>query len=381
MKRRLKLKINGESPRSIFLAFVLAKLKCDIYLNDFSIKANSRKDYQLFLFSNFSKNLLIKFDIWNEIENISYGFNSFSIKDNLVSENFLLRTENFSNPYLNKIGWTANYSDIKSLFINKLINYDNVHFISKNQSIQETSIFDYEFNFTSFHKIINLSKLSLSTCKKTDEQILIFNVHLRGHIEKRLYLINTTKGLLILTPLNKNLYQIIWKNITFKIKKTNISSKSFFLDNLTTLLPNEFKVDQIIGDINLLSVNKTFSSFLIKNQSIYLNEDKFKSNILYDFNFDIIIRNIIQIYNYLEKNEYINLNILKKSGFDYLLVKFIEIVINFSYFNFIFNSFKYNNKFILFFRKLLFNLLKRINLLKIIFMSNFNNSNINNLNK
>ena len=43
MKRRFKLKINGESPRSLFLAFVLAKLKCDVYLYDFLGDNNSKK--------------------------------------------------------------------------------------------------------------------------------------------------------------------------------------------------------------------------------------------------------------------------------------------------------------------------------------------------
>ena len=115
MKRRFKLKINGESPRSLFLAFVLAKLKCDVYLYDFLRDNNSKKNNQIFLFSNFSKNLLINFDIWKEFEDISFGFNSLKFKDNLVSEQCLIRTENFSEEYLKNIGWTARYSKVKCL--------------------------------------------------------------------------------------------------------------------------------------------------------------------------------------------------------------------------------------------------------------------------
>ena len=96
MNKRFKLKINGESPRSIFLAFILAKLKCDVYIYNFSIESDSKKDYQITLFSNYSKDLLNKFDIWNEIEDISYGITSLSIKDNLLSEQLLLKTEKFS---------------------------------------------------------------------------------------------------------------------------------------------------------------------------------------------------------------------------------------------------------------------------------------------
>ena len=155
MKRKFKLKINGESPRSLFLAFVLSKLKCNVYIYDFLIDSISKKDYQSLLFSKSAKNILSKFDIWNEIEDISYSFTSLCIKDNLVSEQLLLRTENYSKNQLNTIGWTSKYSDIKNLLINKLIYSDNVYFISKNNSIHESMEFDYEFNFKSHDKFFN----------------------------------------------------------------------------------------------------------------------------------------------------------------------------------------------------------------------------------
>ena len=151
MNRRLKLKINGESPRSLFLIFVLAKLNCEIYIYDFINNSSKKKDYQLFLFSNSSRKLLSKFDIWNEIEDISYGFTSLRIIDNLVSEQLLLRTKDFSNKFFNNIGWIAKYSDIKNLMINKLINFDNVHFISKNQLNNKSITYDYEFNLYCWH--------------------------------------------------------------------------------------------------------------------------------------------------------------------------------------------------------------------------------------
>ena len=379
MNRRFKLKINGESPRSLFLALILANLNCDVYLNNFFRNLNPKKDYQILLFSNFARNLLHKLDIWNDIEDISYSFNSLSIKDNLISEQLLLRAENFSEKYLNAIGWTAKYSDIKSLLINKLANYDNVHFISKNQIIDESLNFDYEFNFKNYDEILNLHKFPYSTFKRIDEQILIFNVYLRGHVEKRMYEINTKKGLLVLTPLNKNLYQIIWNNPSFKIKETSLNSKSLFLDNLTTLLPNQIKVDQIFGDVNVLNVCNINTTFLVKNKSIYFNENKFKSNTIYDFNFDIIVRNIINLFNFIENKKSSNIKILNKFGFYYLLSKYVEITMNFFLINLLFNLFKINNIISLSIRKLMLIVLKRINFIKILFMSNLNNSNINNL--
>ena len=379
MKRRFKFKINGDSPRSIFIALVLAKLNCDVFIYDFLKNSNSKTDYQIFLFSKTAKYLLSKFDIWKEIEKISYGFTSLSIKDNLFSEEILLKTRNFSKNCLDTIGWTARYSDIKNLLINKLINSDNVYFISKNQLLNESLIFDFEFDFKNYDKISNSFKLPFSRFKQKNKEILIFNVYLRGHVEKRFYEINTNEGLIVLTPLNKNYYQIIWKNPSFRIRQSSLRSKSFFLDNLTSLLPDELKIDQINGDINSLHVRHIYSTYLIKNKSIYFNENMFKSNPIYDFNFDVIIKNILLIYNFLENNEHRRINILYKSPFFYLLRKYIEIKLNLSFSNSLFNLFTENNIFLLLLRKSLFTLIKRISLVRNLFMKGFYNSSINNL--
>jgi len=379
MKRRFKFKISGESPRSLLLAFVLAKFECDIYLYNFLRNSNSNDDYQILSFSNFSKNLFNKFDTWKELKDFSYGVTSLHIKDNLVSDQLLLRNGNCcKKEYASTIGWIINYSNIKSLLINKLINVDNVHFISKNQKHNESLIFDYEFNFYSHEKFLSLFKLPLSISKRIDNQVLIFDVFLRGNVEKRLYEINTTEGLVVLTPLNKHSYQIIWNNASLRIKERALSSKSLFLDNLTSLLPKELQIDQIIGDIKFFYYSNVHPAYLIKNKSIYFNESKLKSNTLYDINFDIVIKNILQIYKYLDNNTSKRFKILCKLRF-YFLRKYLGIILKFSFSNYLINLFTVNSIFSLYFRKLLFILFKRIILLKNFFMRNISYLNIDNL--
>ena len=379
MKRRFKFKISGESPRSLLLAFVLSKFECDIYLYNFLRDSNSNEDYQILSFSNFSKNLFNKFDTWKELKDFSYGVTSLHIKDNLVSDQLLLRNGNCcKKEYASTIGWIINYSNIKSLLINKLINVDIVHFISKNQKHNESLIFDYEFNFYSHEKFLSLFKLPLSISKRIDNQVLIFDVFLRGNVEKRLYEINTTEGLVVLTPLNKHSYQIIWNNASLRIKERALSSKSLFLDNLTSLLPNELQIDQIIGDIKFFYYSNVHPAYLIKNKSIYFNESKLKSNTLYDINFDIVIKNILQIYKYLDNNTSKRFKILCKLRF-YFLRKYLGIILRFSFSNYLINLFTVNSIFSLYFRKLLFILFKRIILLKNFFMRNISYLNIDNL--
>ena len=379
MKRRFKFKISGESPRSLLLAFVLSKFECDIYLYNFLRDSNSNEDYQILSFSNFSKNLFNKFDTWKELKDFSYGVTSLHIKDNLVSDQLLLRNGNCcKKEYASTIGWIINYSNIKSLLINKLINVDNVHFISKNQKHYESLIFDYEFNFYSHEKFLSLFKLPLSISKRIDNQVLIFDVFLRGNVEKRLYEINTTEGLVVLTPLNKHSYQIIWNNASIRIKERALRSKSLFLDNLTSLLPNELQIDQIIGDIKFFYYSNVHPAYLIKNKSIYFNESKLKSNTLYDINFDIVIKNILQIYKYLDNNTSKRFKILCKLRF-YFLRKYLGIILKFSFSNYLINLFTVNSIFSLYFRKLLFILFKKIIFLKNFFMRNISYLNIDNL--
>ena len=379
MIRRFKFKISGESPRSLLLAFILSKFECDIYLYNFLRDSNSNEDYQILSFSNFSKNLFNKFDTWKELKDFSYGVTSLHIKDNLVSDQLLLRNGNCcKKEYASTIGWIINYSNIKSLLINKLINVDNVHFISKNQKHNESLIFDYEFNFYSHEKFLSLFKLPLSISKRIDNQVLIFDVFLRGNVEKRLYEINTTEGLVVLTPLNKHSYQIIWNNASLRIKERALSSKSLFLDNLTSLLPNELQIDQIIGDIKFFYYSNVHPAYLIKNKSIYFNESKLKSNTLYDINFDIVIKNILQIYKFLDDNTLKRFKILCKLRF-YFLRKYLGIILKFSFSNYLINLFTVNSIFSLYFRKLLFILLKRIILLKNFFTRNISYLNIDNL--
>jgi len=364
MKKRYKLKINGECPRSLFLAYVLANLNCDIYLYNFYKESISNNHYQSFYFSNFSKNLLNRYGLWNEFKNISYGFNSLCIKDRFNSEQFVFRTEDFPNSNFNTIGWTANYSDIRNSLLDKLINLSNVHFISKQKFNNRSYTFDYELNFNNYNKIFSFFKSALSFFERTSKQIYIFNVLLRGNVEKRLYEIHTRKGLIVLIPLDKNLYQIIWNYTSLKKEEIFQNSKSFFLDNLTTILPSELKVDQIRGEINSLRVNSFIPNYIIKRNSIYFNENKFKNNVLYELNFDIFIKNILQVYSLFNNNKSKNFYIFNKIRLYCLIKKYIVFIKNISFTNFFIDLFISNNIIIIFLRRFLFNLIKRNNLLK-----------------
>ena len=375
MNRKIKLKINGESPRSLLLAFVLSKFNCEVYINDYLEKSNFNED-QIFCLTSSSKNILSNFGIWDKFEDISYGFTSFCFMDATNSRKFLFRKDPLTKNYPSTLGWAVKYSDIISVLIDNLITCENIHFLSKNKISDESLKIDYEFNFNCHDKVFDFYKLPLSIFRKVDEKFLIFNVSLRGNVEKRLYEIHTTKGLLFLTPIDNNLYQIIWKNKSLKIKERAINSRNFLIDNLSTLLPNELKIDQIFGDINYINLNMMKPLYFFKNKSIFFNECKFKSNPFYDFNFDIFIRNIFDIYNYSENKKIKNNTIFFKHNYLHLLTIVVKFIINIIFSNLLINLFISNNIFLLFIRKLTFSFLNRINLFIMKYLYNYKINNL-----
>ena len=77
----------------------------------------------------------------------------------------------------------------------------------------------------------------------------------RGNVHRRAYEIFRKEGPLALLPLDSNRYQIIWTASTSKSIDRLNSSKTFLLDNLSTILPENFKLDQICSGINIFPVS------------------------------------------------------------------------------------------------------------------------------
>ena len=81
--------------------------------------------------------------------------------------------------------------------------------------------------------------------------LVIFKVLLRGNVEKRAYENIFLGESLLLIPLENNIYQIIWEASTNKSRYLFNLNENLFLDNLSTMLPKDFKLA-----INLLEDEK-----------------------------------------------------------------------------------------------------------------------------
>ena len=111
--------------------------------------------------------------------------------------------------------------------------------------------------------------------KSYNQSCLTFKVSLRGNCEKRAYEIFRKEGPLALLPLEKNLYQVIWTSSTLKAIERLNSDKNFLMDNLSTILPDEFKLDQIVGEFNIFPVSLSLNLPVLNFKKLVFVGDAF----------------------------------------------------------------------------------------------------------
>ena len=146
------------------------------------------------------------------------------------------------------IGWVVKHSDLMNVFFDEVDNVDNIFFKSSLDLSFNDIKFDYEFVSTGANLNHKKNRNFIDIRKSYNQSCLTFEVLVRGNVPRRAYEIFRKEGPLALLPLAKNKYQIIWTATSSKSIDRLNSSKSFLLDNLSTILPDNFKLDQINSD-------------------------------------------------------------------------------------------------------------------------------------
>ena len=147
------------------------------------------------------------------------------------------------------------------MFFQEIDKSDNIFFKSQQKLSQEKIFFDHLFLSTGANSTEKQFSKILDIKKGYNQSCLTFKVQIRGHFKRRAYEIFRDEGPLALLPLDNNLYQIIWTSSSTKSIDRLNTNKSFLLDNLSTILPPDFKLDQIVGEINIF-VSLSLNSFL-----------------------------------------------------------------------------------------------------------------------
>ena len=257
MKNRFNFKIIGSGPTGLLLSIALSKFDCNIFLTDLLGKDRLIDKDKTYAITHSTRKILSKFRIWKKLEPYLFGFDTLSISDSVTcsSTNLTILDLDDDISSSKNIGWVIKHSDLMNIFFQEIENYENIFFMNPDKLLSKKILFDYIF-FSSGANSLDKKLLDFLDLKKSyNHSCLTFKISLRGNSEKRAYEIFRKEGPLALLPLGKNLYQVIWTSTTSKSIERLNEDKNFLLDNLSTILPNQLKVDQIIGEPNIFPVS------------------------------------------------------------------------------------------------------------------------------
>ncbi len=277
MKNKFNFKIVGSGPTGLLLSIALSKFDCNIFLTDLLTQNRLINKDKTYAITHSTRKILSKFKLWKKLEPYLFGFDTLSISDSVTSAMTNLSVFDLDNDIssADNIGWVVKHSDLMNVFFHEIQNYENIIFITPKNLLRKKLVFDYEFLSTGANSLDKKLFDFLDIKKSYNQSCLTFKVSLRGNCEKRAYEIFRKEGPLALLPLEKNLYQVIWTSSTLKAIERLNSDKNFLIDNLSTILPYEFKLDQIIGEFNIFPVSLSLNLPFLNFKKIVLVGDAF----------------------------------------------------------------------------------------------------------
>ncbi|MBO8219167.1 FAD-dependent monooxygenase [Prochlorococcus marinus] len=277
MKNTFNFKIVGSGPTGLLLSIALSKFDCNIFLTDLLTKERLIDKDKTYAITHSTRKILSKFGLWEKLEPYLYGFDTLSISDSVTSAITNLSISDLDDDiiFAENIGWVVKHSDLMNVFFQKIDNYKNIFFIKPQKLLRKKILFDYQF-FSTGANSLDKKLLDFIDIKKSyNQSCLTFKVSIRGNCENRAYEIFRKEGPLALLPLGKNIYQVIWTSSTLKSIERLNSDKNFLLDNLSTILPDEFKLDQIIGELNIFPVSLSLNLPVLNFKKLVFVGDAF----------------------------------------------------------------------------------------------------------
>ena len=277
MKNKFNFKIVGAGPTGLLLSIAMSKLDCNIFLTDLLTKDRLINKDKTYAITHSTRKILSKFRIWKKLEPYLFGFDTLSISDSVTSAITNLSISDLDDDIssVKNIGWVVKHSDLMNVFFQEIDNYENIFFLTPQKLSRKKVLLDYEFLCTGANsldkKFINFVDIK----KSYNQSCLTFKVFLRGHCEKRAYEIFRKEGPLALLPLEKNIYQVIWTSSTTKSIERLNSDKNFLMDNLSSILPDEFKLDQIIGEFNIFPISLSLNLPVLNFKKLVFVGDAF----------------------------------------------------------------------------------------------------------
>ena len=277
MKNKFNFKIVGSGPSGLLLSIALSKFDCNIFLTDLLTRDRLIHKDKTYAITHSTKIILSKFSLWEKLEPYLFGFDTLSLSDSVTSSKTNLTISDLDDDIRSagNIGWVVKHSDLMNVFFREIDNYENIFFMTPQKLLNKKILFDYQFLSTGANSLDKKLLDFIEIKKSYNQSCLTFKVSLRGNCENRAYEIFRKEGPLALLPLEKNLYQVIWTSSTLKSIERLNSDKNFLMDNLSTILPDEFKLDQIIGEFNIFPVSLSLNLPVLNFKKLVFVGDAF----------------------------------------------------------------------------------------------------------
>ena len=329
MKNKINFKIVGSGPTGLLLSIVLSRYDCNIFLTDLLSRDKLIHKDKTYAITHSTKEILFKFRLWEKLEPFLFGFDTLSISDSVTSAFTNLTIDDLDDDIRSaqNIGWVIKHSDLMNVFFREIDNYDNIFFMKPQKLYTKKILFDYQFFSTGANSFDKKLFQFIDLKKNYNQSCLTFKVSLRGNSEKRAYEIFRDEGPLALLPLGENLYQIIWTSSSLKSISRLNSDKNFLMDNLSTILPVEFKLDQIIGDINIFPVSLSINLELFSLKKLVFVGDSFHTfHPVGGQGLNSCWRDVNTIYELFNKNTVITKRDLMFFKFKYYSSRILDIL-------------------------------------------------------
>ncbi len=329
MKNKFNFEIVGSGPTGLLLSIAISKFDCNIFLTDLLARDRLIDKDKTYAITHSTRKILSKFKLWKKLEPYLFGFDTLSISDSVTSSISNLTIFDLDNDISTSenIGWVVRHSDLMNVFFREIDTYDNIFFMTPQKLLQKKILFDYQFFSTGANSLDKRYFNFVDIKKSYNQSCLTFKVSLRGNCERRAYEIFRKEGPLALLPLDKNLYQVIWTSSTLKSIERLNSDRSFLMDNLSTILPDEFKLDQIIGDFNIFPVSLSLNFPMFNSKKLVFVGDAFHTfHPVGGQGLNSCWRDVNTIFDILNKNVDISKKHLNLFKFRYFFSRISDII-------------------------------------------------------
>ena len=356
---RLNFKIIGSGPTGLLLSIALSQFNLNIFLTDLLTREKLIGKDKTYAITHSTRKILIKFDLWEKLEPYLFGFDTISIADSVSSSltNLTITDLDEDISSANNLGWVVRHSDLMNVLFQEIDNKENIIFKSTQELENDKVFIDYQFLSTGANSLDKKFSKFVNYKKSYNQSCLTLKVLVRGNYEKCAYEIFREEGPLALLPLDKNFYQIIWTASTSKSIDRLNSDRNFLVDNLSTILPDEIKIDQMIGDINVFPVSLSLNLPIFNFKKLVFVGDSFHTfHPVGGQGLNTCWRDVNSIFDIFNKYTYISRKDLKLFKYKYYLSRLLDISITILITDALIKLFA-NKKFILFPVKKIFFLL------------------------